>query len=36
MLPPRFATGEAPLLALPAQIDAAAPWSDGHPAIWTA
>jgi hypothetical protein len=36
MLPPRSATGEAPLPALSAQIEAAAAWSDGHPAIWTA
>jgi amidase len=28
--------GEAQLLALCAQIEAAAPWSDRHPAIWTA
>jgi amidase len=27
--------GEGPLLALSAQIEAAAPWSDRHPAIWT-
>ncbi|HEY2044827.1 MAG TPA: amidase [Jatrophihabitans sp.] len=28
--------GEAPLLSLSAQIEAAAPWSDRHPAIWAA
>jgi amidase len=27
--------GEAPLLSLAAQIEAAAPWCDQHPAIWT-